>query len=467
MINSKLYVITEPALVQSAFRNKSLSFEPFMVEFSQRMLGVSDKTMGPIKNIPADEKAPSFLREFVREIHTAMMGEHLNKMNASALNQVASTLNSLDVIKPESLYLWLRQMLTLATCNALLGNHSPFIDNPGLVDELWYTPIFLGSLPTNTRYRDFDAGIIKLLLNVYPAITASKAYKARTAVQSALADYYAAKYDEGPEVSQMVRGRAATYRKYDIPATDIGKFEIALLTVSTANAIPTLYWLLCNICSNPSLTQEIREEVVAIVSETKTENGKREMSVDITKFETHCPLLVSCYRETIRISNAQLGTRRVMKDTFISDGTHSYLLREGCDVQIPSGVAHLSPDYWGSDFASFRSRRFLTPPGTGPARTQKEKDDEKAQKKAYFPFGGGKHLCPGRNFAFAEILGAAAALILGFEVEKSGGGAIVVPDRGRTMFTEAVAKPRGDALKMGAKISRREGWEDVVWKFIC
>jgi hypothetical protein len=149
MINSKLYVITDPALVQSAFRNKHLSFEPFMVEFSQRMLGVSDETMRPIKNIPADEKAPSFLREFVREIHTAMMGEHLNKMNASALNQVASTLNSLEIIKPESLYLWLRQMLTLATCNALLGNHSPFIDNPGLVDELWYVPIFLGSLPTN------------------------------------------------------------------------------------------------------------------------------------------------------------------------------------------------------------------------------------------------------------------------------------------------------------------------------
>jgi hypothetical protein len=137
MINSKLYVITDPALVQSAFRNKHLSFEPFMVEFSQRMLGISDETMGPIKNIPADEKAPSFLREFVREIHAAMMGEHLHKMNACALNQVASTLNSLDVVKSESLFLWLRQMLSLATCNALMGDHSPFTDNPNLVDELW------------------------------------------------------------------------------------------------------------------------------------------------------------------------------------------------------------------------------------------------------------------------------------------------------------------------------------------
>jgi hypothetical protein len=138
MINSKLYVITEPLLAQSAFRSKNLSFEPFMVEFSQRMLGVSDATMGPIKNIPEDEKEPSLLRDFVREIHTAMMGEHLNRMNIEALSQVAHTLNSVDAFQPESLYIWLRTMLTLATCNALMGSHSPFKSDPSLVDALWY-----------------------------------------------------------------------------------------------------------------------------------------------------------------------------------------------------------------------------------------------------------------------------------------------------------------------------------------
>ena len=155
MINSKQYVITEPALAQSAFRNKHLSFEPFMVEFSQRMLGVSDETMAPIKNIPADENAPSFMREFIREIHTAMMGEYLHKMNTSTLNKVAAALNSIDVIQPESLYLWLRQMLTLATCNALLGDRSPFIANPGLVDDLWYAASLPSTLSANTQNKGF------------------------------------------------------------------------------------------------------------------------------------------------------------------------------------------------------------------------------------------------------------------------------------------------------------------------
>lgn len=109
------------------------------------MVGVSDATMGPIKNIPKDEKEPSCLRDFVKEIHGAMLGEHLHHMNAEALSQVANTLNDIDTIQPESLFIWLRTMLTLATCNALMGSHSPFKIDPTLVDSLWYivSPPFL------------------------------------------------------------------------------------------------------------------------------------------------------------------------------------------------------------------------------------------------------------------------------------------------------------------------------------
>lgn len=136
-MNSKLYAITEPLLAQSAFRSKNLSFEPFMVEFSQRMCGVSDATMEPIKYRPQDEKEPYLLGDFVKEIHTAMMGENLHRMNTNALNDVAGTLNKVDAIQPDSLYIWIRTMLTLATCNALMGSHSPFKTDPSLVDALW------------------------------------------------------------------------------------------------------------------------------------------------------------------------------------------------------------------------------------------------------------------------------------------------------------------------------------------
>ena len=304
-----------------------------------------------------------------------------------------------------------------------------------------------------------------LLLNIFPSVTAPKANRGRAAIQAALAKYYGAKCDLEADVSQILKVRAAVIRKHGVTSADVGKLEISLLNVSTANAIPTAFWLLCHVYADPGLTKSIRDELAAMVNLSELPDGKRGMSFDITDF-SECPLLVSSYREVIRITNAQLGTRRVMKDTTITNGKATYLLKEGCDVQIPSGISHLSPASWGPDFSSFNPRRFMKPDPTR-LRSEEEKVDEKVQKRAYFPFGGGKHLCPGRNFAFAEILGTVAVLVLGFDVESADGGVMVVPEIGRPKFAEAIAKPQGKSAQMGAKISRRKGWEDVVWDFAC
>lgn len=125
-------------MAQNAFRNKNLSFDPFTLEFAQRMLGVSDETMAPIR-FTGDEKNPAFLSEFVRLVHGAMAGEYLHKMNAHALNRVAVSINSLGrSFEPDSLYYWLRNMMTVATCDALLGSHNPINADSDLVDALWY-----------------------------------------------------------------------------------------------------------------------------------------------------------------------------------------------------------------------------------------------------------------------------------------------------------------------------------------
>lgn len=256
------------------------------------------------------------------------------------------------------------------------------------------------------------------------------------------------------------QARAAFYRQYKISADDIGKLELALLHVSTANAIPTLFWLITFIASDPALVASLREELPSVITVSESKDGKREAHVDITKFDPHCPLLVSCYREVVRLVNSQLGTRRVMADTTISDGKSTYLLRKGWDVNMPSGVSHLSTGSWGPNAASFDARRFMKLDAKG---TMSEKAKE--EKRAYIPFGGGKHLCPGRNFAFAEILGFVAALLMGFDVKAKDGGLIEVPEIRRAKLGEAVSKPFGKGLAMGANITRRQGWEDVVWQF--
>ena len=134
-----MYVITDPALVQSALRSKDLSLEPFMIGFAQSMLGLSDETMQPVRYNPLDEKEPTLLGDMFQAIHKSMSGVNLYRMNAEALNYVAGTFNNLgDVTEQHSLWMWLRDTLTLATSTALFGSHNPLIHKPQLRQDLWY-----------------------------------------------------------------------------------------------------------------------------------------------------------------------------------------------------------------------------------------------------------------------------------------------------------------------------------------
>ena len=86
-----------------------------------------------------------------------------------------------------------------------------------------------------------------------------------------------------------------------------------------------------------------------------------------------------------------------------------------------------------------------------------DKDTKRKQAQGFFPFGGGKHLCPGRHFATTEILSFVGAIILGFEVEGSR-----VPERAFQKLGTAVRKPAEDVQ---INMKRRSGWENVKWSF--
>ncbi|KAM5347244.1 hypothetical protein ACJ41O_010249 [Fusarium nematophilum] len=463
MLSGKMYSVYDPHLIQSALRSKTASFEPFVIDFAEKTFGLGGEAVAKVKQ-------PGVFDDFNDAIHSSFQAASLHKMNVHFLASISAKMDPVsdgtvrasetnagreEVIPGglmvENLYLWCRDVMSLATTKALYGDHDPFSPNPALVNEM-----------------TFEESVPYFLLSLFPSLTMPKAYRARSRLQALMGDYYTAEHDlTDPTTSTLVRNRAGALRSHGLTGREIGQLEVILPNVATLNAVPTFYWLLLFVLDRPELVSRLRDEVQAAAVLTQVDGGgssnkKRRATFNIAEFDARLPLLVSCYREAMRLSNHSVSMRRLTADMTVSgpDGK-AYLLKKGTDLQLPAGVMHHEQAVWGGDADEFNPERFL------PA-TQKERtlDEERRRKAAYFPFGGGRHLCPGRNFAFAEILGFMSVLLLGFDIEPVGMSFGAVKMLGPQLASGAV-RPERYGKGLGGRITRRRGWEDVEWRFEC
>lgn len=307
-------------------------------------------------------------------------------------------------------------------------------------------------------FRTWENAIPNMLITPYHHITNAAAFQSREKLQKELGNYYATRGDKDETTAAVTRERATVLRKYGLPDSEIGRFEASLLQLATGNTIPTTFWMVANVFTRFDVVERLRKELDPIV---QRKEGSNIATINITKFDEMCPLLVSCYRESIRLSNHALCVRRVMEETIISNGRgESYVLKKGSDVQIPAGYTHRTEEVWGANASEYEADRFVNRQSKLSAQAEKNK------RSAYIPFGGGKHLCPGRNFAFAEILGAAASLILAFDMSSDGNGAPVqLAKMANTTIMGGASKPEKQGEGMGLVIKRRPGWEDVTFEF--
>lgn len=352
--------------------------------------------------------------------------------------------------------------MTMATCEALYGSKNPMREQPELLEDLWcvQAPMTLDSI---NGYRTFEGQLTMLLIDVFPSITARAGHGARARLQTALGEYYSTYADRDDDAAGITNCRAEVLRKFGIPHSQVGIFELALLHVATANTIPTLFWFISYIITRPELVDRLRKEALSVAEH----NANGDVTVNVAHLADKCPLLVSCYREAIRMNNKAIGNRRVIADTTISDGKgNTYLLKEGINIQMASEPLHQLQEVWGEDVAEFNAERFIDQ-GKGVVIDKLEADAAKAKRASYIPFGGGRHLCPGRNFAFAENLGFMVSFILGFEVAPMDGDweAFKDPIRGQCAIASAVSKPKNGGEGFGMRLRRREGWETKKWTF--
>ena len=277
-------------------------------------------------------------------------------------------------------------------------------------------------------------------------------------MQLALGEYCESIKDDDADVSAYISNRVRILRQYGIEGQRVGDIEVALIHVPTSNSIPTLFWFFIYIFTHPDLVLRLRAEVEPFAERGPA--GDNDVTINVDNLTERCPLLMSTYREVSRICNHFTCNRRVIKDTTITDGQgRSYVLKKGAAIQMPSYPLHSLGTAWGTDVEEFRPERFMD--------TGLTSEEAKLRRAAHTPFGGGAHMCPGRNFATAEIVGFVAAMLIGYHVEPADGNwdNFKPPPMAQCPMATAVCKPENEGSVFGTRVTRRSGWETAQWKF--
>jgi len=230
---------------------------------------------------------------------------------------------------------------------------------------------------------------------------------------------------------------------------------------AVANTVPSLFWFFGFVMSRPELVARLRAEIAPQV--TRSADGSA-ATVSLARLEERCPLLTAAYRETLRLTNHQISTRTALEDTMLADGAgRAYLLCKGAVVQLSLAAGQRDEAYWGADVDEFRPERFL--------RFGDRRDEDagpgspRAIRSAFQPFGGGVHLCPGRSFAYTEMMAVMATMVLGFDVSPQAGAEWNLPPFAMLSLVDAVNKPAGEGKGFGVKVTRRKEWEGVQWNY--
>jgi hypothetical protein len=134
ILGSKIYVVWDPVLAQSVFRNSQLSLLPIAVEFAVKSSGLSKQAVHTIQTT-------DLLDNFNKALHQSLSGKFLPHMNKSSLGYIAEQLNDLpgdQRLEIPNLYRWLRDLITMATVEGLYGSTNLFREEPILLEDFWY-----------------------------------------------------------------------------------------------------------------------------------------------------------------------------------------------------------------------------------------------------------------------------------------------------------------------------------------
>ena len=414
------------------------------MQFSRRADGVSRKAIKLMRDPTAQlDNRPTFMNIMHDSTYNLLSPGCIKTSTRTMFRFINSSVNNLSDGLEIEVFKWFREQLTPATGYTFWGPDNIFATNPSLVDD----------------FNAFEAGMVTLMIDVLPCLTAPKAWRARKRLQKGLLEYYQKGHYKNAD--KLIQERFRLHSELGLSLRDQAYLDLGMVIATMANSNWTPSWFLNNVYSRPALLAELREEIELNATKTSfTEDGHRIKTISYKDLQHQCPLLNSCWRETLRLLTPFPSSRIVTADHLVNG---RYLLRANTMVNIANGVIHYDTEIWGPDAHSFNPRRFLTTNSDG--KTVDLPTPKNVHPAAFRAFGGGSVFCPGRHFAKAEIMSFVAVFISGFDfVPPAGQDSVKYNLKMNTKRVPiGITRPLEE---FNVRVVRREGEKDVEWNLV-
>ncbi|KAG8161707.1 hypothetical protein KVR01_008694 [Diaporthe batatas] len=411
----RIYAINSLDLIPAVQRQwRKLIFAPIQVKAAKAAMGASKEALGIMERDLVTEQG--FMGGMVKATHPTMSsGPALDTLNTSSFEVFDKAMKQLSTPTTVNMYDWISRLIMQATTEAIYGPSNPMRNRRNL--DAW---------------SKFHPALMYIMLDVLPqGVFFGEAVQARGDLVKAFKKYYVeGSYRQGSAYIQKFTEHCISQ---EIPEDDIPRLLVGTVFNNVANTIPTAFWVIYRIFSDPDTLEECRREVNQAVRPSDKDKAS-ESVLDLSLVLNSCPTLLSTYHEVFRFHGMANSVRVVSEDCALqgSESNRVYRLRKGGLVMMSARAQHSNPDVWGPDVDEFRHDRFL-----------KQQGRPRPNPVAFRGFGGGTTLCPGRHFATAEILMLAAMLLLRFDVHPAG-GEWDDPTTEKSSQAEAVEQPDDD-----------------------